>query len=64
MLKKLLPDTAIKAFINISLTNGALSASDSIPSDGSMSAVYTPPSSDLAVLPVPTLHRRLLLLLH
>ena len=50
-----LPDTATKAVIDIGLTNGVLPASDSIPSDGSMSAVRTPPSSDLAVLPVPTL---------
>jgi hypothetical protein len=47
-----LPDTAIKAFIDIGLTNGVLPASNSIPSDGSMSAVCTPPFSDLAVLPV------------
>jgi len=50
-----LPDTATKVFIDIGLTNGVLPASDSIPSDGSMSAVCTPPSSDLAVLSVPTL---------
>ena len=50
-----LPDTATKAFIDIGLTNGVLPASDSISSDGSMSAVRTPPSSDLAVLSVPTL---------
>jgi hypothetical protein len=43
-----LPDTATKAFIDIGLTNGVLPASDSI------SAVRTPLSSDLAVLPVPT----------
>jgi hypothetical protein len=46
-------DNAIKAFIDIGLTNGVLPASDFIPSDGSMSAVRTPPSSDLAVFPVP-----------
>ena len=63
MLKKLLArlivldlsDTATKAFIDIGLTNGVLPASDSISSDGSMSAVRTPPSSDLAVPSVPTL---------
>ena len=49
------PDTATKAFIDIGLTNGVLPASDPILSDGSMSAVRTPPSSDLAVLPVPPL---------
>jgi len=38
-----LPDTATKAFVDIGLTNGVLPASDSIL-----------PSSDLAVLPVPT----------
>ena len=45
-----LPDTATKAFIDIGLTNGVLPASD-----GFLSAVRTPPSSDLAVLSVPTL---------
>jgi len=49
-----LPDTTTKAFIDIGLTNGVLPASDSISSDGSMSAVRTPPSSDLAVPSVPT----------
>ena len=50
-----LPDTATKAFIDIGLTNGVLPASDYISSDGSMSAVRTPPSSDLAIPSVPTL---------
>jgi len=50
-----LPDTATKAFIDIGLTNGVLPASNSIPSDGSMSAVRIPPSSDLVVPSVPTL---------
>ena len=58
-----LPDTVFIALIDIGLTNDILLASDSIPSDGSMSAVHTPPSSDLAVLPVPTTYLRLLLLL-
>jgi hypothetical protein len=36
-----LPDTATKAFIDIGLTNGVLPDSDSISSDGSISAVRT-----------------------
>ena len=47
--------TATKAFIDIGLTNSVLPASDSICSDGFMSAVRTPTSSYLAVPSVPTL---------